>query len=412
MGRAVNKLTETAIKHATFDKHGTRKKLADGGGLYLDVQKAGRYWRMKYRYGGKEKLLALGVYPTVSLKQARAARDEAKRLLADSVDPVTHRTTTKAERVDATANTFKAVALEWLEQVHKKAVGPTTHPKNERRLEMYAYPKLGRRPMTDIEPADVLAVLREIENKGHVDNAHRIKTLIGQVFRYAVSTGRATRDVTADLRGILPPAEVKHHAAVVTPDEIAALLRKVETYWGHPTVCLALKMAPYVFLRPGNLRRMRWEEIDWEEKTWSTAITKNGEPLVVPLASQVIELLKELQEINGSQAWVFPSGHGRGRPMSENAISGALNRLELQGIMTGHGFRAMAKTVLTERLGFRAEIIEMQLAHRVRDVHGRAYNRTTWLPERRAMMQQWADYLDNLTKPDNNVTPIHQPASK
>ena len=377
MSRAVNKLTETAIKNATFEKYGKRTKLADGGGLYLDIQKAGRYWRLKYRYGGKEKLLALGIYPGVTLKQARAGRDAAKRLLADSIDPLTHRTTAKAERIDATGNTFKAVALDWLEYVHKKAVGPTTYPKNERRFEMYAFPKLGRFPIGEIEPTDVLAVLREIEGKGHVDNAHRLKTLIGQVFRYAVSTGRAQRDVTADLRGILPAPQVKHHAALVTPDEIAALLRRVETYWGHPTVCLALRVAPYVFLRPGNLRRMRWKEIDWNEKTWTTATTKNGEPLVVPLASQVIELLRELQEVNGNREWVFPSGHGRGLPMSENAVSGALNRLELQGIMTGHGFRAMAKTVLTERLGFRTEIIEMQLAHRVRDVHGRAYNRTT-----------------------------------
>ena len=175
MGRAVNKLTETAIKNATFDKYGKRKKLADGGGLYLDVQRAGRYWRMKYRYGGKEKLLAIGVYPTVSLKQARAARDEAKRLLADNIDPVIHRSASKVERVDATANTFKAVALEWLEHVHKKNVGATTYPKNKRRLEMYAYPKLGRLPIGEIEPPNVLAVLREIEGKGHVDNAHRLK---------------------------------------------------------------------------------------------------------------------------------------------------------------------------------------------------------------------------------------------
>jgi len=412
MGRAVNKLTETAIKSATFDKYGKRKKLADGGGLYLDIQKAGRYWRMKYRYGGKEKLLALGKYPEVTLKQARAGRDQAKRLLADNIDPVTHRHTEKTERVEATANTFRAVALDWLENVHKKNVGATTYPKNARRLEMYAFPKLGRRPITEIEPPDVLAVLREIENRGHVDNAHRLKTLIGQVFRYAVSTGRAQRDVTADLRGILPAPNVKHHAAVVTPEEIADLLRKVHSYWGSPTVCLALKLSPLLFLRPGNLRRMRWEEIDWEAATWTTERTKNGEALIVPLARQAIELLKELEGINGNREWVFPSGHGKGRPMSENAITGALNRLELKGIMSAHGFRAMAKTVLTERLGFRTEIIEMQMAHRVADVHGRAYNRTTWLPERRDMMQQWADYLDNLRKPDNNVTPIHKAASK
>lgn len=411
MSGATNKLTETAIKHATFSKYGKRKKLADGGGLYLDIQKVGRYWRMKYRYGGKEKLLALGKYPEVTLKQARAGREQAKRLLAEDMDPVANRAISKAKQVEATANTFRAVALDWLESVHKKNVGATTYPKNERRLEMYAFPKLGRRPMAGIEPQDVLAVLREIEGKGHVDNAHRLKTLIGQVFRYAVSTGRAQRDVTADLRGILPAPNVKHHAAVVTPDEVADLLRKVDSYWGSPTVCLALKLSPLLFLRPGNLRRMRWEEIDWETATWTTERTKNGEPLIVPLAPQALELLRELEALNGNREWVFPSGAGKGRPMSENAITGALNRLELQGIMSAHGFRAMAKTILTERLGFRTEIIEMQMAHRVADVHGRAYNRTTWMPERRDMMQQWADYLDALRDPDNNVTPIHQTAS-
>lgn len=411
MSRAANKLTDTAIRNATTEGKAQRK-LADGSGLTLVVKPESKVWWYRYRYGGKERTLTLGSYPAITLKQARAKRDESKRLLAEGIDPVTHRATNKAERIEATANNFKAVALEWLEDVHKKNVGATTYPKNKRRLEMYAYPKLGRRPIGEIEPPAVLAVLREIEGKGHVDNAHRLKTLIGQVFRYAVSTGRASRDVTADLRGILPAPNVKHHAAVTTPDEIAAMLKKVETYWGSPTVCLALKLSPYLFLRPGNLRHMRWEEIDWDGATWTTDATKNGEPLVVPLARQAISLLRELEEINGNREWVFPSGAGKGRPMSENAITGALNRLELQGIMSAHGFRAMAKTVLTERLGFRTEIIEMQMAHRVRDVHGRAYNRTTWLPERQTMMQQWADYLDSLKKPDNNVTPIHREASK
>lgn len=412
MGKPVNKLTENTVKHARFDKYGKRTKLADGGGLYLDVQQAGRYWRMKYRFGGKEKLLALGVYPTVPLKLARTKRDEAKRLLAEGIDPVTFRNTARTQRVEAAANTFRAVALEWLEHVHKKTVGETTWGRNERRLEMYAYPKLGRRPISEIEPPDVLMVLRDIENTGHLESAHRVKTLIGQVFRYAASAGTAKRDVTTDLRGMLPPAKPKHHAAVVTPEEIAKLLPRFDRYWGTPTVCLALKMSPYVFLRPGDLRTMRWDEIDWEEATWAREKTKNGEAFIVPLARQVIELLRQLQQINGKSDWVFPNGHGRKRPMSDNAVNAALKRLELRDVMTPHGFRAMARTVLAERLGFSTEIIEMQLAHRVRDVHGRAYNRTTWLPERRAMMQQWADYLDSLKKPNNNVAPIHQEAIK
>jgi len=229
MARATNKLTSTQIKSATFEKYGKRTKLADGGGLYLDIQPGGRYWRMKYRYAGKEKLLALGVYSETTLKEARAARDEARKLLANEIDPAAYRRQSESERRDAAANTFRAVAIEWLEQVHKKAVGATTYPKNGRRLEMHVYPKLGARPLTEIEPPEILEVLRVIENKGHVDNAHRLKTLIGQVFRYGVSTGRAKRDVTADLRGILPAPEVKHHAAVITPDEIARLLNVIDS---------------------------------------------------------------------------------------------------------------------------------------------------------------------------------------
>ncbi|MCL1483654.1 MULTISPECIES: integrase arm-type DNA-binding domain-containing protein [unclassified Marinobacter] len=411
MARATNKLTGPEVKAATFEKYGKRTKLADGNGLYLDIQPAGRYWRLKYRYAGKEKLLALGVYPETTLKQARAYRDEARQMLANDTDPAAYRRLSENQRREAAANTFRAVALEWLEKVHHKSVGATTYQKNARRLEMHVYPKLGTRPLSDIEPPDVLDVLRTIESKGHADNAHRLKTIIGQVFRYGVSTGRTKRDVTADLRGLLSAPDVRHHPAVITPDEIAHLLQELHAYWGNPTVCAALKIAPYVFLRPGNLRQMRWAEIDWEGPTWTTETTKNGEPLVVPLASQVVTILREMEALNGRSEWVFTSGHGKGRPMSENAMTAALNRMGFKGIMTGHGFRAMAKTVLTERLSFRTEIIEMQMAHRVRDVHGRAYNRTTWLPERREMMQQWADYLDNL-RTGGNVVAIGQTASK
>ena len=411
MARATNKLTSPEVKAATFDKYGKRTKLADGGGLYLDIQPGGQYWRLKYRYAGKEKLLALGVYPETTLKQARTFRDDARQLLASGTDPAAYRRLSENQRREAATNTFRAVAMEWLEQVHCKSVGVTTYPKNVRRLEMHVYPKLGTRPLSDIEPSDVLEVLRVIESKGHVDNAHRLKTLIGQVFRYGVSTGRTKRDVTADLRGLLSAPDVRHHAAVITPNKIAHLLQELHAYWGNPTVCAALKIAPYVFLRPGNLRQMRWSEIDWDAATWTAETTKNGEPLVVPLASQVVGILREMHTLNGHEMWVFPSGHGRGRPMSENTVSAALNRMGFKGLMTGHGFRAMATTVLTERLGFRAEIIEMQMAHRVRDVHGRAYNRTTWLPERREMMQQWADYLDNL-RTGGNVVAIGQTASK
>ncbi|MFV8570033.1 tyrosine-type recombinase/integrase [Marinobacter sp. SBS5] len=411
MSRATNKLTETTTRHASFEKFGKRTKLADGGGLYLDVQKAGKYWRLKYRYGGKEKLLALGVYPDVTLKTARSKRDEAKRLLAKGIDPTIHRHTSKAEFVEASANTFKAVSLEWLEKVHKKKVSESHSGRNERRLEMYAYPKLGRLPISEIEAPIVLTALRDIETTGHLETAHRVKTLIGQVFSYAISTGRATRNPAADLRGVLPPSKPKHHASVVTPTEIGQVLRLLDTYWGTPTVCKALKISPYVFVRPGELRTMRWDQIDWDEALWERETSKNGQPFIVPLAQQVIELLKELREVNGKSEWIFPNGHSRNRPMSDNGVNSALKRLELRDIMTPHGFRAMARTVLEERLNFRQEIIELQIAHTVKDMHGRAYNRTTWLPERRNMMQQWADYLDNL-KAGSNVVSINEAASK
>lgn len=410
MSKATNKLSAAAVKNATTEGQAQRK-LADGEGLTLVIRSDSKVWWMRYRFNGKERTYTLGKYPAVSLKDARAGREEAKRLIAEGQDPVTQRTTSKADRLDASANTFQAIAVEWLETVHKKTVGPTTYPKNKRRFEMHAFPKLGRRPITEIKPMEVLDVLRVVENKGQADNANRLKTLIGQVFRYAVSLGRTPHDITADLRGLLAPPDVKHYPAIVTPDEIAKLLKELHAYWGHPTVCAALRVAPYVFLRPGNLRQMRWSEIDWDAATWTAETTKNGEPLVVPLASQVVGILREMHTLNGHELWVFPSGHGRGRPMSENTVSAALNRMGFKGLMTGHGFRAMATTVLTERLGFRAEIIEMQMAHRVRDVHGRAYNRTTWLPERREMMQQWADYLDNL-RTDGNVVAIGKSASK
>lgn len=410
MSRAANKLTNTAVKNATTEGKAQRK-LADGGGLTLVVRPDTKVWWYRYRYDGKERTLTLGTYPQTSLKDARAKRDEAKSLLTGGTDPVTHNRTHKSERVEAHTHTFKVVAQEWLAEVHQKAVVEEHYSRNVRRLEKHAFPKLGRHPISEIEPADILEPLRDIVKTGRKETAHRVKTLIGQVFRYAVSTGRAQRDMTADIRGILPASETKHHAAVVTPDEIADLLNRIDTYWGTPTVCMALKLSPLVFLRPGELRTMKWEEINWKESVWERERTKNQDPLVVPLSQQTIELLEKIREVNGKWEWVFPGGRSKTKPMSNNAIRSALARLELQDIMSAHGFRAMARTVLAERLGFRTEIIEMQLAHRVKDMHGRAYNRTTWLPERQAMMQQWADYLDELKKPENNVVAIGKAAT-
>lgn len=395
MGRGINRLTDKAIKNTAIDGE-SQKKLADGGGLTLVIRPTSNVWWLRYRFHGKERTLTLGPYPRISLKEARAQRDDALRLLDKGIDPVDYRRAEKQRQENDAQDTFQSIALEWYETMHKHEVGPTTHPKNLRRMEMHIFPHLGRMPIRQITPPDVLKVLRRVEAKGHVDNAHRLKTIISQVFRYAVGIGKVERDVTADLRGLLRSPDVKHHAAIVTPDELGNLLRAMWGYTGTPTVCAALKLAPMLFLRPGDLRRIRWDEIDGDEAQWSTERTKNGEPLIVPLATQALEILRDLEPINSRSEYVFPSVRSAKRPMSENTVTAALINLGYKNIMTGHGFRATARTMLHERLRFPVEIIEMQMAHRVRDVHGRAYNRTQWLDDRRRMMQAWADYLEAL----------------
>jgi integrase len=395
MGQGINRLTDREIKNTTLDGK-RQKKLADGDGLTLVVRPASSVWWLRYRLHGKERTLTLGHYPRLSLKEARAERDKARKLVDKGTDPVGHRRVEKTRQEQENQDTFRAIALEWYETVHKHSVGATTHPKNLRRMENHIFPYIGRTPMREITPPDVLEVLRRVEAKGHVDNAHRLKTIISQVFRYAVGTGKAERDITADLRGLIRSPRVKHHAAIVSPEELGDLLRAIWAYSGTPTVCGALKLAPMLFLRPGDLRQMRWDEIDWSEAQWSTEKTKNGEPLIVPLATQVLEILRELWGVNGRSQYIFPSARSRQRPMSENTVTAALINLGYKDIMTGHGFRATAKTLLHERLRFPVEIVEMQMAHQVRDVHGRAYNRTQWLDDRREMMQAWADYLDEL----------------
>ncbi len=395
MNKGIHKLTDKEARNATTE--GARqRKLADGGGLTLVVRPTSKAWWLRYRFHGKERTLTLGSYPRTSLKEARAARDEALKLLDQGIDPVDYRRMEQRRRQTETADTFQSIALEWYETIHKHEVGATTHPKNLRRMEMHLFPYIGRMPIRDITPPDALSTLRRIEQKGHVDNAHRLKTIIGQVFRYAVGIGKAERDITVDLRGLLRSPSVKHYAAITDPEQLGDLLRVLWGYEGTPTVSAALKLAPLFFLRPGDLRQMQWDQIDWQKTQWSAQRTKNSDPLIVPLADQAIEILRELEPINGRSPYVFPSARSRARPMSENAVTAALINLGYKDTMTGHGFRATARTLLEEELRFPVAIIEMQMAHRVRDVHGRAYNRTQWLDERRKMMQTWADYLEGL----------------
>ena len=399
MSRQINKLSATAVKTAKPKDKTTR--MADGGGLYLEIRPTGsKYWRMKYRFAGKEKLLAIGTYPDVTLADARKARDKAKEQLAEEVDPSMAKQLERQLGQQVAANTFQLVAQEWLERVHQHDVVPDHYQRNRRRLERDAFPVLGKRPLSEITAAELLTCLRRIEERGHVETAHRVKTLCGQVFRYGISTGRAERDPTPDLRGALRPSKTKNHPALTDPKEVAELLRAIDGYGGLPVTIAALKLAPLVFTRPGELRHARWADIDLEDATWSFVASKTDEPLIVPLPTQAVEILRDLYGLTGRSEFVFPGARSNKRPMSNVALKAALDRMGFKNKMTVHGFRAMARTILAERLGYPENYIEQQLAHTVRDTNGRAYNRTQYLEQRREMLQSWANYLHELrTRP-------------
>lgn len=397
MSRQINKLSATAVKTAKPKDKTIR--MADGGGLYLEIRPTGsRYWRLKYRHAGKEKLLAIGTYPDVTLADARKARDKAKEQLAEGVDPSMAKRLERQLGQQVAANTFQLVAQEWLERVHQHDVVPDHYQRNRRRLERDAFPVLGKRPLSEITAAELLTCLRRIEERGHVETAHRVKTLCGQVFRYGISTGRAERDPTPDLRGALRPSKTKNHPALTDPKEVAELLRAIDGYGGLPVTIAALKLAPLVFTRPGELRHARWADIDLEDATWSFVASKTDEPLIVPLPTQAVEILRDLYGLTGRSEFVFPGARSNKRPMSNVAMKAALDRMGFKGQMTVHGFRAMARTILAERLNYPENYIEQQLAHTVRDTNGRAYNRTQYLEQRREMLQSWADYLEGLRR--------------
>lgn len=372
-------------------------KLTDGGGLYLILNPNGsRWWRLDYRYAGKRKTLSMGIYPVVTLKDARNRRDEARKLLASDVDPGENRKAQKLARVLSTANSFEVITREW----YAKFSSTWNESHGERiirRFERDIFPWLGKKPIAEIKAPELLATVRRIENRGALETAHRALGNCGQVFRYAIATGRAERDISADLRGALPPVKATHFAAVTEPKQVAELLRAMDGYTGSMIVGYALRLAPLVFVRPGELRKAEWADIDLETAEWRYLVTKTNTPHIVPLCRQAVEILTDARAISGDGRYVFPGARSNGRPMSDNAILAALRRLGIEkDEMTGHGFRAMARTILDEVLGFRPDIIEHQLAHAVKDPNGRAYNRTAHLPERRKMMQAWADYLDKL----------------
>lgn len=392
----MNKLTITKIRNTKpSDKP---QRLFDGGGLYLELSPTGaRYWRLKYRYAGKEKVLALGVFPTVSLADARKARDDARTLLRTCIDPGAARQAQKRLVALANENTFEAIANEWLAMQEKK-LAPATFAKAKWTLETLVFPWLGALPIANITPPDLLATLRRIEARGVHETAHRTKARCGQVFRYAIATGRASRDPSADLRGALAPVVRRNFSSITDPVRVGELLRVIDGYAGqHATRC-ALKLSPLVFVRPGELRKAQWSEIDFDASEWRIPAErmKMGEEHIVPLSTQALAVLQDLQPLTGRGPYLFPSLRTSQSPMSENTVNAALRRMGYdKDTMTGHGFRALASTRLNE-MGWAPDVIERQLAHAERNKVRAAYNRAQYLTERRKMMQAWADYLDGL----------------
>ncbi len=395
-------LTATEVKEAK--PQAKPRKLADAGGLFLLIQSNGaKYWRYKYRYAGKEKTLALGVYPEVSLKTARQKHQKARDQLADGIDPGEVRKVEKLTRHLAAAESFEAVAREWY--ATKMQTKSASHKdRTLRALEKDLFPVLGNRPIAAVNAPELLAALRRIESRGAVETAHRAKQTAGQVFRYAVATGRAERDPSGDLKGALKNPKRKHLAAITNPADVGRLLVAMEGFQGTPAVKTALLLSPLLFQRPGEIRAMEWAEINWTESRWEIPAEKMKmrQPHIVPLSTQAIELLRELHNLTGRGRYVFPSARGASRCLSENGVRTALRTLGYDNdTMTPHGFRATARTLLDEVLGYRVDWIEHQLAHAVKDANGRAYNRTSHLEGRAKMMQGWADYLDNIKRPTN-----------
>lgn len=412
-----NKLTDVAIRKA---KPGARaKKIADGGGLYLELHPNGsRYWRMKYRFGGVEKRLAFGVYPEVGLADARQRRDDARKTLADGDDPGALRKAEQAAQIaksaadrlvaqgEALPGTFEAVAREWLATVHEATVSASHAERSRIRFEQDAFPWIGRTPIGDVTAKALLACLRRVLARGAIETTHRIKDACAQVFRYGIATGQCDRNLAADLKDALPPVPARNFAAIVDPKRAGELLRDMMAYQGHPVTRAALALSALLMLRPGELRQLEWAWLDFDGATATLPSDlmkrrKNekatGAPHVVPLAPQAVAILRELQPLTGRSRYVFPSLLTGERPMSENTVRGALRRMGYgNNDMTAHGFRAMARTMIAERLSVAPEVIEAQLGHAVGDALGRAYNRTQYLDQRRDMMTRWADYLDRL----------------
>lgn len=382
-------------------------RIADSNGLTIEVRPTGaKFWRYRYRYVGKPTMLTLGEYPMMGLADARTARDKAKGLLKAGANPVQVAQAERAAAVLNAENTFGAIAKELLAKRSKEGLSAGSVARETRLLDKDLV-GLANVPIADVTPPMLLTALRKLEKRGVIETAHRARALASLVFRYAVATGRAKSNPAADLLGALQAPQKRHFASITDPAKVGALLRAIHAYNGTPAVMAALKLAPLVFVRPGELRAALWADVDLEAAEWRYTATKTGTPHIVPLSTQAVAILKALHPVTQRSEFVFPSMRSAKRPMSENTINVALRLLGFDGdTMSGHGFRAMARTILDEVLGFRPDFIEHQLAHAVRDPNGRAYNRTAHLAERTKMMQAWSDYLDTLRAGDKKVVAL------
>ena len=407
----INKLRDITIKNAKSKEK--PYPLSDGQSLYIEIMpNGGKYWRLRYRFAGKQKRIAFGVYPEVGIKEAREKASKARQLLRDGLDPSDVKRERKLQSHISAESSFSIVAKEWFdkEKLHWSE-GHTIRV--DRFVQKYLNPDLGKRPISEISPQELLAVLRKKESEGRHNTAHRVKQTAGQIFRYAVATGRAPRDPSRDLDGALTKPVEKHFAAITDPAGVKKLLIAMDGFDGTKVVEVALKLSPLVFVRPKELRHMAWSEVDLEKRLWSIPAEKMKLKLshLVPLSSQAVDLLKEIEPHTGRYKYVFPNARGISRPLSENGVRTALRTLGYTNEqMTPHGFRAMARTLLDEVLGYRIDWIEHQLAHAVKDTNGRAYNRTTHIEQRREMMQKWSDYLDSLKNDDSEVVADFRPS--
>ena len=407
MPKKVPPLTDVQVRNSK-PKSNKITKLFDGQGLFLRIDMSGnKGWRFKYRYGGVEKQMSFGIYPDTTLLEAREMRSNARSLVTKGIDPLQDRADKKQQKQKVQENTFKTIALEW--HSNQINLADSTRKLHICRLERDIFPSIGELPITEIQPQLILKkVLRPMEQRGVGEMTARVKSIISQIFRYGVACGYVERDATTDLSGALKKVTRGHRAAITDPAELAKLLRSIDDYDGYHVVKCALQLAPLVFVRPGELRAMRWADIDLDNSEWRYFISKTKTEHIVPLSDQAISILESLRPTTGSLELVFPSIRSTTRPISDNTLNAALRRMGYnKDEVSAHGFRATARTILDEVLQERVEYIEHQLAHSVKDTLGRAYNRTKHLEQRKRMMQVWADYLDGL-KAGAKVIPIHK----